>query len=93
MARDLEDYDCMGNSDPVCPHCGAEWPLSKNDRSIDISYVEGEETECKCDECGKAFVAVTEVRYVYSTAIDSEHASDELWGPQEPYEAELETAN
>lgn len=90
MARDLDDYDCMHNSNPVCPRCGVEFDLTKGGRAIDVNYEEGGHTDCKCDGCGKMFVAVTEYIYAYSTAIDEDHASDELWGPQDEEKQEFE---
>lgn len=81
-----DELSCRHNETPVCPHCGDQWKLSKHDRALDVSYVEGGYTDCKCDGCGEPFVAVTEISYSYSTAIDEDHASDELWGPQEPSE-------
>jgi len=79
-----DSIDCWGNDDPMCPHCGAKFDLGKYDRAMDVSYEDGGVTEWRCDSCRKEFVSVTMVSYSYHTAIDEEHASDELWGYQEP---------
>lgn len=83
MAKDI---DCERTNEPVCPHCGDVFDLGVDDRSLEISYEDGGYTDCQCSGCRKPFVAITTVQYVYSTAIDEGHASDELWGPREQTE-------
>lgn len=92
MAREIEDYDCMHATHPVCPRCGDVFDLSKHDRALDISYLEGGHSDCMCGGCGKTFVAVTEVRYEYSTAVDASHADDEVWGPSDEEDEEIATS-
>ena len=83
MKRELDEYDCFRQRLPVCPHCGTEFPVWDDDNPLGLDYDDGAQNEFKCVDCRKTFIAVTEVCYRFHTAVDEEHAADELCGPQE----------
>ena len=89
--REFDELDCWNADNPVCPHCGEVFHLREHDRSLDVSYEEGGQTDWTCDSCSKPFVSVTVIEYKYCTAVDEERANEEQWGPQEAAEPELET--
>lgn len=80
------NVDYWGNKNPKCPHCGADFKVWENDRPMSLSYEDDGRSTFDCDRCGKNFVCVTIVRYVFSTAVSEEAADDEEWGPQETRE-------
>lgn len=77
------EFNWWHNNLPKCPHCSADFQVWDGDHPLDLNYDDGGQTTHECTSCGKEFVTVTHVKYVFSTAVSEEAASDEDWGPQE----------
>lgn len=73
--------DYWRNKLPKCPHCGTDFQVWEDDNPQALGYDDGDHTTFECASCGKEFVTVTTVEYVFSTAVSDEAASDEEWGP------------
>lgn len=80
------NIEYWGNEKPKCPHCGESFDVWEEDNPLNLNYEDGGSTTFQCGDCLKDFVCVTSVRYVFSTAVSEEAASDEEWGPQETSE-------
>lgn len=63
------------------PHCGTDFKVWTDDRPLSLNYEDDGHTTFDCSDCGKEFVCVTSVRYVFATAVSEEAASDGEWGP------------
>lgn len=81
------NIDYWGNEKPKCPHCGEIFDVWHDDNPLNLSYEDDGRSTFECEACGKNFVCVTTVRYVFATAVSEEAADDEEWGPQEASEA------
>lgn len=79
---DLTYLDYWGNDKPKCPHCGADFDVSRGDNALNLSYEDGGQTMFACASCDKDFCCVTHIKYSFSTAVDDDAADDEQWGPR-----------
>lgn len=77
----MDHIDYMLNKLPKCPHCAKDFDIWDGDNSYGLNHGDGRHTHFDCDHCGKEFVCVTVVDYKFNTAIDTDHADDEEWGP------------
>lgn len=59
-----DSIDFMCNENPVCPHCGAVYDLSKHDFG---HLGEEGEHEVDCGACERRFLVHTHVRRTYNT--------------------------
>lgn len=64
--REASDkYEFYGNKMPLCPHCGAEYDISKNDHWE--LYDDDERHDATCPACDREFMIETHVKYTFST--------------------------
>jgi hypothetical protein len=79
----MSAIEFWGNEKPKCPHCRTDYDVWDGDSPLGLAYQDEGRTTFDCQSCGKEFVCVTSVRYVFHTAVSEDAASDEEWGPQE----------
>lgn len=77
----LSELNYMRNTLPKCPHCGENFPVWSEDHPLNLSYEDGGRVTFACESCGKDFICVTDVTYLFSTAVSEVRADDEEWGP------------
>lgn len=79
----LDYIKYWNNTVPKCPHCDEDFDVWEGDNATMLDYEDGGHTTFECAACRKEFVAVTAVRYEFSTAVDSDAAYDDEWGPRQ----------
>lgn len=58
----LEEYQCTGNRNPICPNCGRAYLPDVYD-----NYLEEEEMTVQCVECDEEFIIKACIKIEYDT--------------------------
>lgn len=56
------EIDCDYTDEPVCPHCGEEYPVCE-----DWGWDANNEAETQCHECGESYKVTAHYSVSYST--------------------------
>ena len=73
------DYSYWRHTTPKCPHCGK---LDEMDDPLSDLFEDEAIVHLDCQFCGKDFVVCVSAKFEYSSAVDEDAASDDIWGPR-----------